>query len=91
MKKAWKLTVGISKKTGLSPVYVFLFLNTLLFAIIGAVGALVYELTTGVTCFTHGQAYALSCGYSGIGIGLFGGAFFLLRKDTTDINDAKKK
>lgn len=90
MKKVWKLTVRISKKTGLNPIHIFLLLNTLFFAGIGGVGALLYEVAAGVTCFSLGQAYVLACGYSGIGIGLFGGAFFLMRKDASDIEQAKK-
>lgn len=61
---------------------IFLFLNTVLFGVIGFVVSLIICLATGHSLLAHWDIVAAVTGLAGIFPGFFGGILYLYRKDT---------
>lgn len=81
MQKVWKAAKKISSITRGKPIRIFLFLNIIYYTLIGMVGGGVFDLCTDLPDKITMQVYVLFAGYAGVGVGLFGGLFFLLRMD----------
>ena len=81
VREIYKISDMIHKAAGWKKENIFLFLNTIFWAVLALViGVAAFELATG-TIAGHGVSLFCITGYAGMIIGFFGGSYYLYRKE----------
>ena len=81
VREIYKISDMIHKAAGWKKENVFLFLNTIFWAVLAfVIGAAAFTLITG-TIAGHGVSLFCITGYAGMIIGFFGGSYYLYRKE----------
>ena len=81
VREIYKISDMIHKAAGWKKEDVFLFLNTIFWAVLAfVIGAAAFTLITG-TIAGHGVSLFCITGYAGMIIGFFGGSYYLYRKE----------
>ena len=81
VREIYKISDMIHKAAGWKKENVFLFLNTIFWAVLAfVIGAAAFTLITG-TIAGHGVRLFCITGYAGMIIGFFGGSYYLYRKE----------
>ena len=81
VREIYKISDMIHKAAGWKKENIFLFLNTIFWAVLAfVIGAAAFTLITG-TIAGHGVSLFCITGYAGMIIGFFGGSYYLYRKE----------
>ena len=81
VREIYKISDMIHKAAGWKKENVFLFLNTIFWAVLAfVIGVAAFTLITG-TIAGHGVSLFCITGYAGMIIGFFGGSYYLYRKE----------
>lgn len=81
VREIYKISEIIHKTAGWKIENVFLFLNTIFWAVLALIiGVAGFCLATG-TIVGHGVTLFCIVGYTGMIVGFFGGSYYLYRKD----------
>ena len=81
VREIYKISDMIHKAAGWKKENIFLFLNTIFWAVLAfVIGVVAFTLITG-TIAGHGVSLFCITGYAGMIIGFFGGSYYLYRKE----------
>ena len=81
VREIYKISDMIHKAAGWKKENIFLFLNTIFWAVLAfVIGAAAFTLITG-TISGHGVSLFCITGYAGMIIGFFGGSYYLYRRE----------
>ena len=81
VREIYKISDMIHKAAGWKKENIFLFLNTIFWAVLAfVIGAAAFTLITG-TIAGHGVSLFCITGYAGMIIGFFGGSYYLYRRE----------
>ena len=80
MEKIYAFSNKVGKSTENSGSYLYLFLRTLVVAVISLAAALIMNLFVTIPWMTHLTFLVLVCGWVTLGYGFFGGILTLMRR-----------